>query len=204
MEAEVGRQLQEAGIEASDDTLSDFCQFLKENHETNTTKKRNKTGSKNGNKRKPKKVKKMGPSSKNPNEVNEWEERLTKWENKVQALELQLKACEEMETRAASESKAIRMAMETDPLRAYPYLSRDITKKGGFIHPPTYQEACRSRFPIYKNEVYKRPPDFILQYRENERKNRGYIPGPMNRQDDLRWKIKERIIYSHPDYFIRK
>ena len=209
MEKQVGKQLQEAGIDASDEIISEFCDYLKKNKDSprsepkkNKKQKQKKYGF---NQRRPsKKPKKMGPSSKNPTEMNDWEDRLNQWENKVQALELQLDACEKMQSRAASQAAALKKSMKNDPLRAYPYLRKDVVRKGGFIHPPTYQESTRMRFPIYKNEMYYPAPDFIRQLRASEAKSNGYIPGPMNRQDSLRWKIRERIMYSHPDYFIQK
>jgi len=193
MEESVSKKLSEAGIDAPDDVVSKFCEYLKETESETKTKSPSKP------KKKTRKSRKMGPSSQNPNEIAEWEERLTKWENKMQILDKQLEACQNMQSQSSIFSSYIDEEEKDDKLSAYPYLKQ---KGRGFIHPPSLNKSSRYRFPIYKGEVYSRPPDFIHEYRIAQAND--FTPFPDQRHDDLRWRIKERIIYSHPDYYIRK
>lgn len=191
----VSKKLSAAGIDAPDEVVTKFCQYLKENDEETKPKKAKKS------KKKTQKYVKMGPSSQNPNELADWEERLTKWENKMQILDKQLEACQNIQSQYSISSSYIEEEAKNDKLSAYPILRPD--RRGrGFIHPPEMPKSSRYRYPIYKNEVYTRPPDFIHEFRIAQEND--FIPSPMLRHDDLRWRIKERIIYSHPDHCIRK
>ena len=71
----------------------------------------------------------------------------------------------------------------------------------GYIRPPDYG-AFRHRYPIYKKDIYSRPPEFILELRASERRPRPYVPGNEQRNDNMRYRLKERMVKSHPDYYV--
>ena len=190
----MSKQLSEAGIDASDDVVAQFCEYLRQNNHVTKQKKANRP------KKKAKKQTKKGPSSENPYEVAEFEARLSNWEKKVKILDKQLEACQNMQSQSAKYSSYIDEEAKNDKLSAYPYLKPDYVGRG-CIHPPAKLKTINYRFPIYKNEVYSRPPHFIHEYRKLQ--ENAFTPSAEHRHDDLRWRIRERIIYSHPDYFIR-
>lgn len=195
MEERVAEVLRNAGINAPDDIIAAFCKSLEENKESPVKKEKPKKKS-----TKKKKPRKLGPSQNMPNEMDMWEEKVSNWEKKVEALDLQLATCSEIHESYSSNYIEDPYDEKNDPLSAYPVLKHGPRE---FIHPPEVIKPIRRRFPIYKSEIHSLAPNFIQELRENERTRHPYVPGNENRQDELRWRIKERILYSHPDYYLR-
>ena len=137
----------------------------------------------------------------NTEEAN-WTGRLRQLQQKAMALDLQLEACTDIcqeEEKSTSGPPLYRFNFENykDP---YPTLAKSAGGMG-YIKPPKHV-CIRMRFPIYKKDVCYPPPDFIRQMREVEKLPKPYVPDEKNRQDELRWRLRERMIYSHPDYHI--
>jgi hypothetical protein len=87
------------------------------------------------------------------------------------------------------------LSSEKDPYPPVP------GKSHGYIRPPKLVGRSKStRNPIYKNEVCYPPPDFVEWRRKCEEGRQGWIPGPERRRDRLRWRLREKYMYSHPDY----
>lgn len=204
--ADVKVELEEAGYkDVPDEVLVDFVNYLNASNDdasTSRSSKRDRKAKRKKNSYKPKK--KNVDRDSTPKDVvqNELpiEERLEQWENKAKSLDEILKACTEIQRRTRP-SLYSRQIDGKDNLTCYPILdSRAIGR--GFIRPPDISNPPRFRFPIYKRELYYPAPDFIRQQRIKERKGI-FVPSTETRRDDLRWRIRERITYSHPDYYIR-
>lgn len=200
MEERVTEILKQAGINAPPEIIKEFCQSLEESQDINVKKENKKLKSTKKAKGK-KKSTKLGPSSSLPNEMEMWEEKMAIWEKKVEALDRQLQECSDIHSSYSSSFIGNQYQEKNDPLSVYPVL-----KEGphGFIHPPNCMKPIRKRFPIYQSEKFSLAPNFVSELRERERREHPYIPGNENRQDALRWRIKERLIYSHPDYYLRE
>lgn len=134
-------------------------------------------------------------------EVSNYSNKISELQKKAISLDLQLQAC------ADTVSVDSPRKRKKDPLYLFdfedycdPYAPLDKFKPGaGFIRPPPHV-GIRRRFPILKSDVCYPPPDFVAQLRASERKPTPYVPGNAQRQDDLRWRLRERFTYSHPDY----
>jgi hypothetical protein len=192
---EIREDLAEHGwTNISDDTLQDFADYL--NRESNggpapAPKKR----------RHPRARPPPPPCTSGPDpECVEFEGRLAALDAKAADLDRQFDECLRVgePPRRPRYGPLYRFNFENykDP---YPRVDPSCLERG-YIKPP-WCNAGRRRFPIYKSDVCYPPPDFVAELHENERKWNPYIPGvAATRQDAMRWKLRERMQYSHPDY----
>ena len=178
---DIKRELKNSGFnDLSNDDLEEFMTFLhselKEKDEKNQKKKINKI-----------------------DENEKWSKLIKDWTIKVKELDEKLKETSEITSKKSkSKPKSFKYNFE-DP---YPILNPESTGRG-FIKPPQLHNAFRKRFPIYKSEVCYPSPDFIKDVKKKKFQPHNYIPGNSQRQDKMRWELRERITYSHPDYYIR-
>lgn len=74
----------------------------------------------------------------------------------------------------------------------------NITYGHGYIYP--YHNSHHGS-PIYKQDICYPPAHFVQERRRKQKNDQHlYIPGNDNRNDDLRFRIKEKMYYSHPYY----
>lgn len=134
-------------------------------------------------------------------EEDVWISKMQQLQQKANAIDLQLQACCEVCSEDGRYSCSPLYYFNYENYKD-PYPKIRCCKGGrGYIYPPPWR-ANRRRYPIYKNEVYSRPPDFIHELRAIERKPRPYVPGNEQRNDDLRFRIREKMRYSHPDFHL--
>ena len=204
MDQEVLRdRLRQVGYgNVSEETLDEFAKFLE--REPTTAKVPTPEMQPKRPKKKVKKTsKRLKKSSIDPDtEEANWTGRLRQLQQKAMALDLQLEACTDIceeEKRSSSGPPLYRFNFENykDP---DPIVAKSAGGKG-YIKPPKHV-CTRMRFPIYKRDVCYPPPDFVRQMRELEKLPKPYVPDEKNRQDELRWRLRERMRYSHPDYHI--
>ncbi|OHT12038.1 hypothetical protein TRFO_18227 [Tritrichomonas foetus] len=130
-----------------------------------------------------------------------WVTKIQQLQHKANAIDLQLQACCEICADDARYSAAPLYFFNYENFRdPYPKIKK-CNGGHGYILPPNWR-CSRHRYPIYKNEVYSRPPEFIHELRASERKPRPYVPGVEQRNYDMRFRIKEKMMYSHPDYHV--
>ena len=209
-------QLHQAGYDVPHDVVQEFSQFLQSESE-HSRKNQNKTNPESPEtntktEKKTKKSKKQTAKKKSPThqtrasipvdseqEESIWISKIQQLQQRAKAIDLQLKACNEICDDNAKYSAEpfyfFNYEHNKDP---YPRIKK-YNGGHGYIMPPPWR-ANRRRYPIYKNEVYGRPPYFIAELRASERKPRPWIPGPEHNGQDLRFRIREKMVYSHPDY----
>jgi hypothetical protein len=128
-------------------------------------------------------------------EISQWSNRLRSIENKAHNLNSQIQECKSaIIDPAADENQYTDVPLYYGSaergLDPYPALNRKISGGGGFIRPLPVRA---SRRPAGKNpEKGKR-----LLY---EQRFPDYVPGPEQRRDALRWRIRQQIEYSDPRY----
>lgn len=124
----------------------------------------------------------------NDREISELSQRLKLLKNKGKELDEDIKQCKLAITNSPNEIVDVPIYFgpnannQRDP---YPVVS--IRKTGGFIRPP----------PIRGTRKHIHPNGHKLTYEE---RFPYYIPVPERRQDELRWKIRQKLIYSDPKY----
>ena len=214
-EERLQQQLFQAGYNVPKKTVQEFSKFLQtESHSStqNSTYDKSTSNQISTTKRSKKKksLKKKKPTTTKTQlsipadfqqEEDIWLKKIQQLQQKANAIDLQLQICCEIcsdeERYSCSPLYYFNYENYKDP---YPKI-RCCKGGRGYILPPPWR-ANRRRYPIYKNEVYSRPPDFINELRALERKPRPYVPGNEQRNDDLRFRIREKLRYSHPDFHL--
>ena len=209
------QQLHQVGYNVPKNIVQEFSQFLQtesynsmnnDNKESISFQKQTKKTNK---KRKTAKKKKVVSTTRRQltlpadfqQEEDIWITKIQQLQQKANAIDLQLQACCEICSNEGRYSCSPLYFFNYENYKdPYPKI-RKCSGGHGYILPPPWR-AFRHRYPIYKNEVYSRPPEFISELRAMERKPRPYVPGNEQRNDDLRFRLREKIRYSHPDFHL--
>ena len=200
---ELRDRLKQAGYgNISEETLDEFAKYLEREPGTANIMKMETTNIPTKKKGKSiKKTKKKRVQVDHENEEADWNGRLQRLQQKAMALDLQLEACTDICEEPTNSSGPPLYRFNFDNYKdPYPTLHKSAGGRG-FIRPPKHV-CTRMRFPIYKRDVCYPPPEFVKQQREMEKMPKPYVPDEHNSQDELRWRLRERMIYSHPDYHI--
>lgn len=213
-EERLQQQLHQVGYNVPKNIVQEFSQFLQaesdSSNQNNSSYKSQKSTKKTTETSKKKTIKKRKKSTTKTQisipadfqqEEDIWISKIQQLQQKANAIDLQLQACCEVCSEEGRYSCSPLYFFNYENYKD-PYPKIRCCKGGrGYIYPPPWR-ANRRRYPIYKNEVYSRPPDFIHELRAIERKPRPYVPGNEQRNDDMRFRIREKLRYSHPDFHL--
>ena len=122
------------------------------------------------------------------NEISQWSQKLRSIKNKGKLLDHDILQCKLAITSPCEE--IVDVPIYYGPNAEYqrdPYPVVSIRKSGGFIRPP----------PIKGTRKHIHPNGHKLTYDE---RFPYYLPAPERRRDELRWKIRQKLIYSDPKY----
>jgi hypothetical protein len=187
-------KLEEAGCrDLTDETVREFAHYL-DQYESGSSREAHSTPKRQSPRRARTRVQ-VDPAK----EEYEWSTRLQNLQARARDLDRELAQCVDLcQDRPSASGLPLYLFNFEDFKDPYPAIAHD---KGGrgFIRPPPHI-CTRKRFPLYKKEVCYPPPNFVAQLRASERKPMPYVPGPTTREDSLRWRLRERLEYSHPDY----
>jgi hypothetical protein len=142
-----------------------------------------------------------GSESRRDDEAQLWVSRLKQLQDSATSLDRQFDKCLSLVDRKPCSSKREPLYRfgDEDFKDPYPQLTKHASGRG-YILPP-FHKITRKRFPLCKSDFCYPAPDFVAELHESERRLRAYVPGqPATRGDSMRWRFRERMHYSHPDY----
>lgn len=167
--------------------------YIEKSSQQNTVSKRNQTNVKSTNSiqsarknHKSKAISKKDVSK--DDEILEWSSKLKSIKKKGKKLDDHIQRYRSTTIKLSDEIIDIPIYFGPDAERIrdpYPFIKK--RKSGGFIRPP----------PIRGTRKYIHPNGHKLTYEE---RFPYYIPVPERRRDELRWRIRQKLVYSDPKY----
>ena len=120
-------------------------------------------------------------------EINNWSKRLKSIQSKALNLDTQIAECRKaIVDDQVEDEKDIPLYFGTSERKLDPYPTVKKKMSGGFIRPPPVRSS-RKTGPKGRRLLY-------------EERNPEYVPPPERRRDELRWQIRQKLIYSDPKY----
>lgn len=125
-------------------------------------------------------------------EIQKWSQRMQSVRSKADEIERNMQECRSviMDPPEDEPDVDVPMYFGTSERKLDPYPTVKRKNAGGFIRPPPVKP---SKKPVGSNKKKGRR----LLYEE---RFPDYVPPPERRRDALRWSIRQKLIYSHPDY----
>lgn len=121
-------------------------------------------------------------------EINNWSKRIRTIQSKAQDLDSQIIECRKaIVDDDVGDEKDVPLYFGTSERKLDPYPTVKKKMSGGFIRPPPVRTSRKTTGPKGRRLLY-------------EERNPEYIPPPERRRDELRWQIRQKLIYSDPKY----
>ncbi|OHS94441.1 hypothetical protein TRFO_39345 [Tritrichomonas foetus] len=120
-------------------------------------------------------------------EIRGWMKRVKVIENKGRELDNQMQQCRTAIIDPPADEVDVPMYFGTSERKLDPYPTVKKKAAGGFIRPPPIRSS--------RKVVNKKGRRLLYEERNPE-----YIPPPERRRDELRWQIRQKLIYSDPKY----
>lgn len=126
-------------------------------------------------------------------EIAEWSHRIDSIKSRAEEFDQNMQQCRTviMESNNQKANVDVPMYFGTSERKLDPYPAVKKENTGGFIRPPPVKPSKKA-LGLKKKTKGRR-----LLYEE---RFPDYIPPPERRRDSLRWSIRQKLIYSHPDY----
>ena len=139
-----------------------------------------------------KKKKKINLNEDIDEELKQWNQKMTLLQNKADSLDQNLQQCKSaiLNPPTTQPDVDIPLYFGTSEIKLDPYPVVKGEYDGGYIRPPPSKN-------LKKKTIKQNPKGRKLLYEE---KFPDYVPPPDRRRDALRWSIRKKLIYSHPDY----
>ena len=136
-------------------------------------------------------------NNENDDETEEFENRIKALKLKASELDQTLRECRDVVLSPADDEDNqgaldVPMYYGTSERKLDPYPAVKKELAGGFIRPPPVKP---SKKPVGANK--KKGKRLLYEERHPES---SYVPPPERRRDSLRWSIRQKLVYSHPDY----
>ena len=133
--------------------------------------------------------------SMNDEETDDFEQRIKALREKAASLDETLQQCRDVVLSPPDDGPDevdVPLYAGTSERKLDPYPTVKKQYVGGFIRPPPVKPSKR---PL--GAAKKKGKRLLYEQRHPES---SYIPPPERRRDALRWSIRQKLIYSHPDY----